>query len=136
MSEDQRLDKLTEMVDNMIFIGDSPKEIADMCIQMTKQWSFNDENKIKAEAVLTYLSSAEIPENAKSGMVGEFVISHTETCSGCYYDEPDEECEVCGGEVEYQVSIEVPWTMQKDIFKKFIECARVEYASKLERGEL
>ena len=51
MNEDQRLDKLTEMVDNMIFIGDSPKEIADMCMQMTKQWYLNDENKIKADAV-------------------------------------------------------------------------------------
>lgn len=94
-----------------------------------------DENKIKADAVLSYLSSVEIPENAKSKMIGEFEISHTETCSGCYYDEPDEECEVCGGEVDYQVSIDVPWTIQKDIFKKFVECAKSDYANKLERGE-
>lgn len=102
--------------------------------RMHDQWM--NQKKIKDEAVLTYLSSAEIPANAKGRMIGEFSTSYTQACPECFHGDLDEECEVCGGEVYCQVRIDVPWSVQKNIFKAFIECAKDEHANKLEKGEL
>jgi hypothetical protein len=53
---------------------------------------------------------------AKSALLGEFTVEHTAQCSACYYDEADEECEVCGGEIDYTVYVTVPWSTIKDIY--------------------
>lgn len=53
---------------------------------------------------------------AKAALVGEFTILHEVTCSGCAYDEADEDCEVCGGEIEYTERVAVPWDVIKDIY--------------------
>lgn len=53
---------------------------------------------------------------AKSALIGEFTIRHEVTCSGCAYDEADDDCEVCGGEIEYTERVTVPWAVIKDIY--------------------
>ncbi|MCQ2034438.1 hypothetical protein [Stutzerimonas kunmingensis] len=53
---------------------------------------------------------------AKAALIGEFTIRHEVTCSGCAYDEADDDCEVCGGEIEYTERVTVPWDVIKDIY--------------------
>lgn len=53
---------------------------------------------------------------AKAALIGEFTILHEVTCSGCAYDEADDDCEVCGGEIEYTERVAVPWDVIKDIY--------------------
>ena len=58
---------------------------------------------------------------AKAALSGEFSVSMTVTCSACHYDEPDDECEFCGGEREYQQSEAVPWTTIKRIYSAAVD---------------
>jgi rRNA maturation endonuclease Nob1 len=61
---------------------------------------------------------------AKAALIGEFTIEHEATCSGCYYDEPDEDCEVCGGEIHYIEHVAVPWDTIKDVYAAAVKtCA-------------
>ena len=53
----------------------------------------------------------------KADCIGGFSFQRETTCSACYFDEPDEECEVCGGEVEYTETVIVPWASCKEIYK-------------------
>lgn len=53
---------------------------------------------------------------AKGLLLGEFTILHTATCSACAFDKPEEDCEVCGGDVEYTESIQVDWSTIKAIY--------------------
>lgn len=101
-------------------------------------------NKIKAEAVREAFESAKIPSGAKAGCIGEFSV-HVENggvCPECYNghydDEIDVECEICRGKSVgglYDVSHDIPWTTQKEIFKAFCKYAAQDYANRLERGE-
>ncbi len=68
-------------------------------------------------AGFTLMPKALTAENgAKAALTGEFNIQHEVTCSGCAYDEADEDCEVCGGEVQYTEFVTVPWTTIKEIY--------------------
>ncbi|MHA7917251.1 hypothetical protein [Alloalcanivorax xenomutans] len=58
---------------------------------------------------------------AKAALSGEFSVSMTVTCSACHYDEPDDECEFCGGEREYQQSEAVSWTTIKRIYSAAVD---------------
>lgn len=53
----------------------------------------------------------------KPKLIGEFPIPIEQTCSACYFHEPQQDCEVCGGEVQYTKNIQVPWTTIKDIIR-------------------
>lgn len=62
----------------------------------------------------------------KGSLIGEQEISVTTTCTACDFDFPDEDCEVCGGEVEYQQEYPITWTDQKDTLSlAFSELLRV-----------
>ena len=37
--------------------------------------------------------------------------------------EPDEDCEVCQGGIEYEQKVTVPWTTCKQIYKRMAESA-------------
>lgn len=76
----------------------------------------------KALADYTLMPRTLTAENrAKTLLAGEFTIQHTATCSACYFDTPDEDCEVCGGEVQYIETISVDWPTIKDIYAKAVE---------------
>jgi hypothetical protein len=57
---------------------------------------------------------------AKGLLIGEFRIQHEVNCSGCYFDEADPECEVCGGEVQYTEWVDVDWDTIKTIYAKAV----------------
>ena len=59
----------------------------------------------------------QITNQMKAECMGEFELETQQTCSACYYDEPDENCEVCGGTVSYVQSYQIPWDTMKDIYK-------------------
>lgn len=58
---------------------------------------------------------------AKALMIGEFSIEVDLTCSSCFYDEPQPECEVCGGEIHYTENKIIDWTTIKEIYAKAVE---------------
>ncbi len=64
----------------------------------------------------------------KGALIGEQEISVTTKCTACDFDFPDEDCEVCGGEVEYQQEYPITWTDQKDTlslaFSELLSVAR------------
>lgn len=53
---------------------------------------------------------------AKAALMGEFIIQFPMTCSACNFHGAQEDCEVCGGEVEYMQPVNVPWTTIKAIY--------------------
>nr|WP_321458684.1 hypothetical protein [uncultured Vibrio sp.] len=50
----------------------------------------------------------------KAPLIGEQEITVEQTCTACSYDMPDEECETCGGEIEFLTHHPITWTDQKD----------------------
>lgn len=65
----------------------------------------------------------EITNDMKAQCHGEFRFDIEETCTACYYNEPQKDCEVCAGEVHYIRSAEVPWDTMKDIYKSMAAVA-------------
>lgn len=57
---------------------------------------------------------------AKGLLIGEFHIGVERTCDECACDDPDENCNVCRGEVEYTQRIPVPWDTTKEIYAKAV----------------
>lgn len=67
---------------------------------------------------------------AKGALMGEFTVTREMHCSVCDYDDTDETCEVCGGEVEYVEHVSVPWDSIKEIYNAAVKvCGKqVTYA--------
>ena len=59
--------------------------------------------------------------SAKTALMGEFTFSVTMTCPQCHPDEPNPDCEVCAGSVEYEQPQTVPWTTIKKIYAAAVE---------------
>jgi hypothetical protein len=53
---------------------------------------------------------------AKAALIGEFNIPFPVVCSACAYDGAQHDCEVCGGTIEYTQTVNVPWTVIKEIY--------------------
>ncbi len=69
------------------------------------------------EAELESWKSGKVHPRMKAGCIGEFDITVAAVCPACYNGEPDNDCEICHGAVEYNVSHTIPWDTMKDIFK-------------------
>lgn len=54
-------------------------------------------------------------EPDKAALIGEFSFNIELTCSACSFHEPQEDCEVCSGNVQYMQHVTVPWTTIKEI---------------------
>lgn len=65
-----------------------------------------------------------VTNEMKAECIGEFTFTREATCTACHYDEPQDDCEVCGGEVQYIETITVPWTSCKEIYKAMANAAR------------
>jgi hypothetical protein len=94
-------------------------------------------DKIKADAVRDAFLEAKIPSRAKAGCIGEFSINieNGQVCPECYWNEDSPECEICHGESIDGLSdltVDIPWMTQKEIFKSFCKFAAQDYANKLE----
>lgn len=59
--------------------------------------------------------------DAKAAMSGEFHEDIELICTACAYDEPQDDCEVCGGETRYTQRISVSWTTIKEIYAKAVK---------------
>lgn len=70
-----------------------------------------DNNRL---VLLPYRLTAE--NGAKTLLSGVFYETITQTCSACHFDEPQDDCEVCGGEVEYEQKVMVSWSTIKEIW--------------------
>ncbi|TFH84949.1 hypothetical protein EQG41_19705 [Billgrantia azerbaijanica] len=62
----------------------------------------------------------------KAGMVGDFHESVLVRCPDCDNDEPDPDCEICDGLIEYEESVTVSWTTIKAIHRRIVEIAEEE----------
>lgn len=58
-----------------------------------------------------------ITNKMKATCMGEFEIETIQTCSSCFFGEPEPTCEVCGGEIEYEIRYNIPWDTVKKIYK-------------------
>lgn len=64
-----------------------------------------------------YVEIPTVTNDMKAVCHGEFSFQVERTCSACFYDEPQTDCEVCGGEIQYEERMEVPWDIVKEIYK-------------------
>ncbi|QOD81861.1 hypothetical protein [Chromobacterium haemolyticum] len=65
--------------------------------------------------LLPYRLTAE--NGAKTLLSSVFYETIIQTCSACHFDEPQDDCEVCGGEVEYEQKVMISWDTIKEIWK-------------------
>ncbi|MDT8895443.1 hypothetical protein RSO41_12330 [Halomonas sp. I1] len=66
----------------------------------------------------------------KAGMIGDFHESVSMRCTECDPDDPDPDCEVCDGLVEFEGQAPVSWTTIKAVHRRVIEIAEeVSHAS-------
>lgn len=66
---------------------------------------------------------AKVTNEMKAQCIGEFSFTQESACTACHYDVPDEDCEVCNGEVHYDQKITVPWDTCKEIYKRMAKYA-------------
>lgn len=69
-------------------------------------------------AIVPVTATAE--NGAKAALLGEFSIANETICTGCYYGEADDDCEVCGGETHYTEHVTVPWDTIKEIYAEAV----------------
>jgi len=62
---------------------------------------------------------------AKELLIGEFFVEVEHSCSACYFNGPDEECEACGGEIDWTQKHQIPWPTIKEIYKKIVDQIRL-----------
>lgn len=74
------------------------------------------EDRIKKALKLLDMVETESAFNfLKYVMIGEQALKSTHLCHRCYeHEEPDENCELCGGEGEYREMHVIDWTTQKE----------------------
>lgn len=82
---------------------------------------------LKVEAI----EGLDIPKTAKAGCMGEFqfTINNGRVCPQCWHEKNDD-CELCHGETDENgfsdLIVDVPWDVQKDIWRKILSIARAE----------
>ena len=59
----------------------------------------------------------------KAGMIGDFHESVSMQCTECDSGDPDPDCEVCGGSVEFEGRAQVSWSTIKAIHRRIVEIA-------------
>ncbi len=58
----------------------------------------------------------EITSAMKAECMGEFSLEIKQSCSACHFHGAQEDCEVCGGEIEWTEKRLIPWTTMKEIY--------------------
>lgn len=78
------------------------------------------------QSAVNQLIEIGIPDRAKAVCIGEhkFIIEGASVCPECSI-EYDDECEICGGDCDESgrsdLTVVVPWDVQKEIYAKFKE---------------
>lgn len=65
--------------------------------------------------LVTLVEEEDFLGKLKAPLIGEHSIDVECSCSACDFDGPDEECEVCGGDISYIKNVTIDWTTQKEI---------------------
>lgn len=60
-------------------------------------------------------------ENALLKLTGEVTITIDDECGACAYGDPDDDCEVCCGDITYKRQILVPQETIESILKSAVE---------------
>ena len=64
----------------------------------------------------------------KGACIGDFKFTRQNACAKCF-ELADENCDVCGGKIDYIETIIVPWDVCKEIYKAMaIEAAKTHNA--------
>lgn len=63
------------------------------------------------------LKSGEPNGAMRCAAMGEFHVSVKHSCTACDYHGADDECEVCGGEIDYYQNRSIDWSTCKDIYE-------------------
>jgi len=88
---------------------------------------------VKADAVKEFVDSGVSP-NSKAGCIGEFSMTTFQTCPECWQEQHDD-CDLCNGETDENgrgdMKLDIPWTIQKDIFKAMLDFKHEYHANKL-----
>lgn len=94
-----------EAINELVFMLNQPESAALAAIKA--QW--------QAEA----FDSPVIETTMKAGCIGEFsfTVRGAGVCPVCHEDGFDRDCETCDGNGVVDLSVEVPWDIQKAIFK-------------------
>ena len=71
----------------------------------------------------------------KAECIGEFSFTIPDHCGECLDVGADSDCPVCGGEIEYQRQVDVPWDTCKEIYKAMLAAAPTPGASDGKGGE-
>lgn len=102
-----RCEMLRQVGNQVINYNANPQQWSDAIEDSPGAWLLCKQ----ADAVESIKPTAEM----KAEMLGSFKITEEITCSACYFDEPDNDCEVCAGDVAYAQDFQIPWTSQKQI---------------------
>lgn len=116
-------------------VGEDAIDPADEC---RAAWQRAQSAPVVPEGYVLVPVAATAENGAKAALLGEFTIQHQATCSGCYYDEADEDCEVCGGEVHYTEHVTVPWDTIKEIYAeavRVLSAAPAQPAARHDQGD-
>lgn len=75
----------------------------------------------KALDLLDKIESEQYLDILKPHLMGEYSQQLETSCSACSFDIPDEDCEVCGGEIYYMIPVNIEWNTIKDVLKDAFE---------------
>ncbi|MGC6958985.1 hypothetical protein ACP0JK_29085 [Pseudomonas aeruginosa] len=64
-----------------------------------------------------------VTSSMKAECIGEFSFYIRAACAECLDAGTDSDCHVCGGDIEYDQKIEVPWDTCKEIYKAMLAAA-------------
>ncbi|HHH9337776.1 TPA: hypothetical protein ACP31M_003222, partial [Pseudomonas aeruginosa] len=64
-----------------------------------------------------------VTSSMKAECIGEFSFYIRAACAECLDVGTDSDCHVCGGDIEYDQKIDVPWDTCKEIYKTMLAAA-------------
>ncbi len=65
--------------------------------------------------LVTLVEEKDFLGQLKAPLIGEHSIDVECSCSACDFEGPDEDCEVCQGDINYIKNVTIDWTTQKEI---------------------
>lgn len=93
---------------------ESAEHVISLLTNAQKHWipAFKENQQKLAE-----FKAGEPTTRMKGAAMGEFGLIVKHTCTACDFHGADEDCEVCGGKIQYTQNSMIPWDMCKEIYK-------------------
>lgn len=109
---------LKQYIDRGRQAADEIERLERECVALSEQISKLASAQTRTECEISFLEESKLHPRMKAGCIGEFTVTAKSGCSACHFHSPDESCEVCGGDIEYEFEVDIPWDTQKQIWKK------------------